>query len=81
MQTILGLKIKDDDDPIKNLSILKATYLEVVATGKVAFDTLLFTIAMLRDLQASFDPLARSEPIPIKEFDTRSHFHLRANRV
>lgn len=50
METIWGLKIKDDDDPIKGLSILKATYAEVVATGKVAFDTMLFTIAMLRAL-------------------------------
>ena len=60
METIWGLKIKDDDDPIKSLSILKATYAEVVATGKVAFDTMLFTIAMLRALPASYDPLVQS---------------------
>ena len=60
METIWGLKIKDDDDPIKGLSTLKATYAEVVATGKVVFDTMLFTIAMLRALPSSYDPLVQS---------------------
>jgi hypothetical protein len=31
-----------------------------VATGKVAFDTMLFTIAMLRALPPSYDPLVQS---------------------
>ena len=46
--------------PSKAYQSLKATYAEVVATGTVAFDTMLFTIAMLRALPASYDPLVQS---------------------
>lgn len=41
METSWGLKIKDDDDPIKGLSVSNATYAEVVATEKVALETML----------------------------------------
>lgn len=56
-ETIWGLKINDNDDSLKGLSVLQATYAEVVATKQVASDIMLCAIAMLGASSPSYDPL------------------------
>ena len=60
MEIIWGTRISEGADPIAALSKMRAAYTEVVTTGKTPFDDQLFSVAVLRSLPPSYQPLVQS---------------------